>query len=200
VPMSRRSLLRLLAGGSALVTLAGAAACSAQASGSSTAKPPVSTLLPGQPGYFGGTDLAWVEITIAMDEQLLPLLALSKGQAGTAAVAAFSDQVQEFTDQELASLRALHDQAKLPSTNPHEGMLMPGMVTAEQVTQAKATSSGKAFDTLLVKLVRAHIAQSVSLADSEVKAGVEPQTLALAKQVLSTRAKGLAQLKVLPLA
>jgi uncharacterized protein (DUF305 family) len=199
VLMSRRSLMRFLAGGGAFVALAGTAACSTDQGGAGTAKPAVSTLLPGQAGYFGGTDLAWVEITIAMDEQLLPLLALSQSQAANGSVAAFSSEVQTFTNQELTTLRALHDQAKLPSTNPHEGMLMPGMVTAEQVTQAKA-ASGKAFDTLLVKLVRAHFVQGTSLADSELKAGVEPQTLALAKQVLSTRAKGLAQLKVLPLA
>jgi uncharacterized protein (DUF305 family) len=140
-----------------------------------------------------------VEITIAMDEQLLPLLALSEDRAANASVLAFSDSVREFTEQELTSLRALHDQAKLPSTNPHEGMLMPGMVTPDQVTAAKATS-GKAFDALLVQDVRAHLEQGTSLAGSEVKAGVEPRTLALAKQVLSTRAKAQAQIKVLPLA
>ena len=197
MPISRRSALRLLAGGGAFVVLAGSAACGAQAAG--TGKPPVATLLPGQPGYFGGTDLAWVEITIAMDEQLLPLLALSKGRAANASVLAFSDAVREFTEQELTALRALHDQAKLPSTNPHEGMLMPGMVTPEQVTAAQA-ASGKAFDALLVQGVRAHLTQGTSLAGSEVKAGVEPRTLALAKQVLSTRAKAQAQIKVLPLA
>lgn len=197
--MSRRSLLRLLAGGGAFVTVAGVAACSDQSDGASPAKAAASTLLPGQPGYFGGTDLAWVEITIAMDEQLLPLLALSKGRAANAAVVAFSERVQEFTAAELTSLRALHDQAKLPAGNPHEGMLMPGMVTPEQVTAAKA-ASGKAFDTELVKLIRAHLVQGTSLADSELKAGVEPQTLKLARQVLSSRAKAMAQIKVLPLA
>jgi uncharacterized protein (DUF305 family) len=199
VSMSRRSLLRLLASGGAFVSVAGVAGCSGRAGGGSSAQAVASTLLPGQPGYFGGTDLAWVEITIAMDEQLLPLLDLSKGRAANAAVVAFSERVQEFTTTELTSLRALHDQAKLPSGNPHEGMLMPGMVTPEQVTAAK-TASGKAFDTELVKLVRAHLVQGTSLADSELKAGVEPQTLKLARQVLSNRSKAMAQIKVLPLA
>jgi uncharacterized protein (DUF305 family) len=197
VPMSRRSLLRLLAGVGAFLTPAGTAACTGGKGGAAPA--PTVTLLPGQPGYFGGTDLAWVEITIAMDEQLLPLLALSKERAGNASVLAFSDEVREFTEQELTTLRRIHDQAKLPSTNPHEGMLMPGLVTADQVTAAKA-ASGKAFDDLLVRNVKAHLEQGTSLAGSEEKAGVEPQTRALAKQVLSTRAKALAQIKVLPLA
>ena len=186
MPLSRRALLCALAGGAAaVVTLAG---CD---SGSAAPKP-TPALSAGQAGFFGGTDLAWVEINIAMNEQLQPLLALAPGKASPAAQA-FAAQVQGFTDQELSALRQLHDQAKLPSENPHEGMPMPGMVTPEQVSEAKA-ASGAAFDKLLLQRLKAHFDQGTSLATSEEKAGVEPQTLALAKQVLSHRADALKQL------
>ncbi|GAA2638217.1 DUF305 domain-containing protein [Paractinoplanes durhamensis] len=135
---------------------------------------------------FGGTDLAWIEINIAMDEELLPLLELVPERSGSDDVQALALQVQGFTTAELAALRALHDQAALPSENPHKGMPMPGMVTPEKVTEASALT-GKAFDALVVGAIEAHLDQSKNLADSEDKSGVEPQTRALAEQILRTR-------------
>lgn len=187
MPVSRRTLLRAVAGGGALGGVFGAAACG---DGKSAATEAPSA---GQAGFFGGTDLAWVEINIAMNEQLLSLLALAPTKASSADVKSFVSQVDMVAEQELATLRQLHDQAKLPSENPHEGMPMPGMVTPQQVAAAKA-ATGAAFDKLLLQHVRAHLEQGTSLAESEKKAGVEPQTLALAKQVLTNRATALKQL------
>lgn len=195
MPTSRRTLLRAMAGGGALVGLFGVAGCSDGTGAANGRTGATATAAPsaGQPGFFGGTDLAWVEINIAMNEQLLPLLALAPSKASEAGVKAYAGRVDAFSEQELATLRRLHDQAKLPSENPHEGMPMPGMVTSEQLAQAKA-AAGAAFDKLLLQHLRAHLEQGTSLAKSEEKAGVEPQTLALAKQVLTNRAAALKQL------
>jgi uncharacterized protein (DUF305 family) len=140
----------------------------------------------GAPGFFGGTDLAWVEINIALDEQLMPLLDLVPTHSASTDVKALAAQVRAFHQEELGTLRRLRDQAKLPAENPHEGMPMPGMVTPDQVTEA-SKASGAGFDTLLLKRLNEHLTQGVSLAKSEQKAGIEPQTLALAAQVLNNR-------------
>jgi uncharacterized protein (DUF305 family) len=171
-----------------LVATAGLAGCrSSQPEGTST--PPATTAT-----QFGGTDLAWIEITIAMDEQLLPLLQLVPQRSGSPGVQALALQVQAFTTAELSSLRALHDQAGLPAVNPHEGMAMPGMVTPQQVTDAQALT-GKRFDADVVKAIQGHLEQGQNLAESEDKSGVEPQTRALALQVLRTRDAALATAK-----
>jgi uncharacterized protein (DUF305 family) len=136
---------------------------------------------------FGGTDLAWIEINIAMDEELLPLLELVPERSGSSNVQALALQVQGFTTAELATLRALHDQAGLPTENPHKGMPMPGMVTPEEVTEATSLT-GKQFDALAFKAIQGHLDQSEDLAGSEDKSGVEPQTRALASQIIRTRA------------
>jgi Domain of unknown function (DUF305) len=146
---SRRHLLRA---GSIAALLAVAGCASGNATTTAPAAPALSA---GQAGFFGGTDLAWVEINIAMDEQLLPLLALVPAKAASADVKAYATSV-------------------------------------EQVTQAGA-ASGAGFDKLLLKRVREHLEQGTSLATSEEKAGVEPQTLALAKLVLTTRATAIQQ-------
>jgi uncharacterized protein (DUF305 family) len=137
-------------------------------------------------GAFGGTDLAWIEINIAMDEQLMPLLDLVPGHTANPDVRRIADDVGKACTSELATLRQLRDQAKLPSANPHEGMPMPGMVTPAQVAAAAAVQ-GPAFDALVLAGLREHLDQGSKLAGSETKAGSEGRTLALARRVLAVR-------------
>jgi uncharacterized protein (DUF305 family) len=167
--------------------LTGVAGCQ-----SSTAAPKAAAVTPS--ANFGGTDLAWIEITIAMDEQLRPLLALVPEHSADPQVQALTRQVQGFTDTELTQLRALHDQARLPSENPHEGMTMPGMVSGDIVTKAAALS-GATFDKLVRDQIKAHLQQGENLARSEEKAGIEPRVRALASNVIHTRTQALESIK-----
>jgi uncharacterized protein (DUF305 family) len=183
---------RTAAAGCLLALLVGATACDAV----TTAAPPAATAssaAPGSAGFFGGTDLAWVEINIAMNEEMRPLLDLVPTHSTDARVKALAASVRAFQEQELRTLQGLHDQAKLPAENPHEGMPMPGMVTPEQVKEAAAVR-GPAFDKLLIRHLKEHFEQGVRLAESEGKAGVEPQTKALAVQVIGNREKYLPKL------
>ena len=143
---------------------------------------------------FGGTDLAWLEITIAMDEQVLPLLQLVPGHSRDPGVQALGVQVQAVTEAELGPLRSLHDQAGLPATNPHEGMPMPGVVTIDVVNQATKLSGAK-FDTLAVAQIKGYLEHGKDLAQSEQKSGVEAQTRALALNVIRTRTEALSSIK-----
>lgn len=161
------------------VTLGGAAGCD-------RSKPPAAT----PTANFGGTDLAWIEITIAMDEQVEPLLALVPAKSRDAKVRALAQQVQAFTGAELPQLRALHDEAKLPAQNPHEGMPMPGLVSPDTVKKASALS-GPAFDKLVREQIIDHLKQGQNLAASEEKAGIEQRTRALASEVIHTRTEAL---------
>ena len=142
---------------------------------------------------FGGTDRAWVEINIAMGEELVPLLTLAESRTKDPAVRSLTTEIATANQRELQFLYQLHDAAGLPAENPHKGMPMPGMVTPEIVTEASA-ASGAAFDELLRKHLREHLAQGVKLATSEGTAGVEPRTKTLAAQMISDRDKYLARL------
>lgn len=181
-PVVRRTPLIPLAGAltAALLGMAGCVGSDAS-SGAGTATVAANA-------RFGGTDLAWIEINIAMDEQLLPLLELAPKQTGDAAMQALALQVKAVTDAELGTLHALHDAAGLPAQNQYKGTPLPGMVTPDQVTQA-ATLNGAKFNALLVRQIKAHLEQSQNLAQSEQKSGVESQTRALALNVIRTRAE-----------
>ena len=186
-----KALPRLL-----LVAVLGVAGCSTSGGGTgpaATAESPAQAAASG----FGGTDLAWIEINIAMDEQLLPLLQLVPKRTRTPSVLSMTAQVKAFTDAELSVLRQLHARAGLPAENPHEGMPMPGMVTPEQVRDA-ASLAGPAFDQTAAKLIRDHLEQSENLARSEEKSGVEPQTRDLALQILRTREAALSTMPSAP--
>ena len=185
--------LRAVAGSCLLALLLGAAACDAGTPAPGAPADVTSSPAPGSSGFFGGTDLAWVEITIAMNEELLPLLDLAPTHSSDPGLRALAAEVEAGHQQELGILRNLHDQAGLPAENPHKGMPMPGMVTPGQVAEA-AASRGAAFDKALAGHLRAHLEQGAKLAASEQKAGVEPQTRSLAVQVTSSRARFLKEL------
>jgi hypothetical protein len=148
---------------------------------------PASTAAPA----FNGTDLAWIEVNIAMDEQLLPLLTLVREKGGALAAASTTAQVKTVTETELATLRSLHDQAGLPAQNPHEGMPMPGMVTPQDLAQIE-TLTGAAFDRAVNGKVHEYLEQGLNLARSESQAGAEPRTLKLASGIADDRRRLLA--------
>ena len=178
--VSRRS--RFAASLVVAVALSGMAGCQEEK--------PTAAAVVATSAQFGGTDLAWIEITIAMDEQLEPLLALVPQRSRDAKVQALGKRVQAFTDAELSELRALHDEAGLPAKNPHEGMPMPGVVSADTVKKAAALS-GAAFDKLALEQISGHLKQGQNLAESEEKAGTEQRTRALASDVIETRTEAL---------
>lgn len=162
-----------------------AAGCSAKGSGDA-ATPTANASAQAPVAGFGGTDLAWIQINIAMNEELLPLLELAPTHTEDPRTLSTALQVKAFTEGELNVLRQLHTRAGLPTENPHKGMPMPGMVTPEDVTGASQLV-GAAFDNTVTKLIREHLEQSQNLARSEETSGVETQTRDLALQILRTR-------------
>ncbi|GIF75119.1 DUF305 domain-containing protein [Asanoa siamensis] len=142
---------------------------------------------------FGGTDRAWIEISIAMNEQVLPLLALVPTRSDEAALTKLSAEVQASATAELTTLRRLHEQAGLPAENPHEGMLMPGLVPTDAVTEAAALS-GAPFDEAVREHLRSYLEQSARLAEGEQESGTDPETRDLATRTATARDTALRQL------
>jgi hypothetical protein len=155
-----------------------------------TAPPTPAPVVPSAATTFGGTDRSWIEINLAMNEELLPLLDLVPPGSGLHGV---STQVRAFTEAELAELRRLHAEAGLPAENPHKGMPMPGMVMPSHVSAAAALQ-GTEFDAKLREHLRAHLEQGRMLAESERTAGLEPRTVALAARISEARQATLSEL------
>jgi uncharacterized protein (DUF305 family) len=172
-----------------VVPLLAAALCLGGCAGGGTPGQPIPAPPPASSApAFGGTDRAWVEISIAMGEELLPLLALAPDRSKDPQVRAVAADAQALTERELAVLYQLHDAAGLPAENPHKGMPMPGMVTPEQVAEATA-ATGPAFDALFLDHLAEHVEQGIRLATGEGRSGVEPRTRALAQRMIADRAQ-----------
>jgi hypothetical protein len=140
----------------------------------------------GGGGGFTATDNAWIEVNIAMNEQILPLLALAPDHGANAQLKALSaDLANRFTT-ELADLRRLHAEAGLPAENPHLGMPMPGMVTPEQLAAA-AGKRGAEFDAVLHECVKAHGTQGETLLSSLLKLTSPQQVVDVANRMKSNR-------------
>jgi uncharacterized protein (DUF305 family) len=137
-------------------------------------------------GGFSVTDTAWLQLAIAMDERVLDMLDLVPARTKDAALGDLARRLATEHRDELARLHALHARSGGPTTNPHEGHDMPGMATGQTVT-ALERATGTDADHIFTTAMRAHIDQSIRLAQAEQKSGTEPEAKALAAAIERTR-------------
>ncbi|MFC4585233.1 DUF305 domain-containing protein [Sphaerisporangium corydalis] len=147
-------------------------------------------------GDFGPTDVAWVELMIPMDEQLLRMLAVVPARTTDPDVRRLAARIGTGHRAELVKLRQLLLRSGVPETNPHQGHNMPGMVTPDELT-VMGRASGAAFETLLTGHLREHLKQSVLVAQGEQRSGTSEDTRTLAATVERTRTSLLADLTAL---
>lgn len=157
------------------------------------AAPPAMAVTTASSG-FNGTDIAWAQLMIAMNERAYPMLDLAGSRSSTPALSLLAGQIAARHRAEVARLRELLRQAAMPESNPHEGHDMPGMATAAQL-DAMAGASGSAFERLFRASLGAHLEQSISLARSEQAAGQFPGVTDLASTVERDRSAELAELR-----
>jgi uncharacterized protein (DUF305 family) len=182
-----------------LLLLAALTGCGSQAAVSQP-PPPASTPAPSptSTGWdidpsFNATDLAWIELAIPMDDQLLQVLGIAEKRAADPAVKKFAAEVAAGHKTELAQFIELRTRSRLPVRNPHKGHDMPGMMTEPEIVTLSKTT-GPAFDPLFTKNLKEHLDQSIVLARSIATDGQDPATKKLAASILTTRAAQLKQL------
>ncbi|WP_051724126.1 DUF305 domain-containing protein [Micromonospora chokoriensis] len=148
----------------------------------STTTPPATAPTPTGTA-FNPTDVAWLQLTVAMIERLLPVLDLVSARTTDPAWRRTAAQIGATQRADLDRAHRLLAEAAAPTTNPHEGHDMPGMVTAQEMT-ALRSATGEPFHRLLAAHLRAYLAQSVRVAAAERQSGAQPTTVALATAVV----------------
>ena len=128
------------------------------------------------------TDIAWLQLLIAMNERLLPVLDLASGRASDPAVQKFVSLSRQARQAELVSLHGLAAGVTMPTDNPHLQHDMPGMTTAAQ-RDALARTRGNDFERKLTAAVRAHLDQASRLCAGERNAGADPAFRSLAETI-----------------
>ncbi|MEU8181389.1 DUF305 domain-containing protein [Micromonospora sp. NPDC049044] len=150
-----------------------------------TAAPVGSAASGGSTGQFSATDVAWLHLTVAMNERLLPVLELTPSRSTDAQWLTFVARLGTAHRTDLSTARRLLAESGAPATNPHEGHDMPGMVTDEELA-ALRSATGVAFQRRARQHVRAHLDQAVRIAAAEQRAGTHRATTALASAVVRT--------------
>ncbi|MFI6256017.1 DUF305 domain-containing protein [Micromonospora zamorensis] len=147
----------------------------------------------GSASLFSPTDIAWLQLTVAMNERLLPVLDMVPGRTTDPAWQTFAARLGTAHRADLSTARRLLAESGAPATNPHEGHDMPGMVTEQELTTLRSVT-GVAFQRLAGQHVRAHLQQAVRIAAAEQRNGVHPATNALAAEVVRAGDAELARL------
>ncbi|RLP87046.1 DUF305 domain-containing protein [Micromonospora sp. BL4] len=147
----------------------------------------------GTAGPFSPTDIAWLQLTVAMAERVLPVLDLVPARTTDPTWRRLAAQIETTERANLTVSRRLLGDSGAPATNPHEGHDMPGMIGADELA-ALRSSTGKAFQRLFAGHLRAHLTQAVRIAAAEQRGGVHPETTALAAAVVRRGTTDLARL------
>ncbi|MFD8863547.1 DUF305 domain-containing protein [Streptomyces sp. NPDC059590] len=126
------------------------------------------------PETLNPTDLAWLQLQLAMDEQALHILELAPGSGADPELKQWAAKVAKGHRADLAALRKLLTAARVPDTNPHEGHDMPGMVNATELRALEA-AEGQEFDRLLRSALRDHLTHAERMSGEQRKAGSDPE-------------------------
>ncbi|MEV6417668.1 DUF305 domain-containing protein [Kribbella sp. NPDC051718] len=175
-----------------LVALTGCGSSAASTPPAAAPPPPTVSKFAVNPS-FNATDLAWIELMIPMDDQLIRVLGMAQKQAADPAVRTLATQVSAGHKTEVAQFVALRTRANWPAKNPHEGHDMPGMMTEPEIVTLGKTK-GAAFDQLFEKNLKEHLDQSIVLARSITTDGKDAETKKLAAAIMTSRAAQLKQL------
>lgn len=130
--------------------------------------PPPRTMTPGgsganPAGSLNATDIGWIQLTIAMEEQARTILDLAPRRRGDAALGRWAADLAEEHRRDLTALRRLLADGGVADDNPHAGHEMPGMASAAELRTLE-TARGTHFDRLLRSAVRAHLTQTRKMA------------------------------------
>src|SRR5689334_18527616 len=184
----------------ALALLAVLAGCGSPAA---TSAPPPPTTAASTPATewkidpsFNALDLAWIELMIPMDEQLLRVLAMAEKQAADPALRAFATAMAAGHRDEVEKLKLNRTRSGMPVRNPHAGHDMAGMMTEPEIV-ALGKTSGPAFDRLFAKNVKEHLDESIVLAKDIGSNGKDAAVKYLAESIRTSRSAQLTELAAL---
>ncbi|MEV4535341.1 DUF305 domain-containing protein [Asanoa sp. NPDC049518] len=163
-----------------LVLLGGVVGCSEPDRGGSGSPPGAAASSPASAGP-NTTDIAWLQLLIAMNERLMPVLDLVPSRSSDPAVQLYASVARRARTAELESLRKLAAGLTLPE-NEHLKHDMPGMPTAAQ-RAALTKASGNAFDRGFAAAMIAHLDQASRLCAGEQNSGADPAFRSLAESI-----------------
>jgi uncharacterized protein (DUF305 family) len=138
------------------------------------------------------TARAFIELTIATDDQAVRLLDLGASRASSPSLRAFAAGLASARRAELTQLHGLL--GSTPYVNNHAGHDMPGMPTEAELIALSASAD---FDAEFTRLTRNHLTESETVARSGENAIKDEKTHAVASAMVKEREEALRALDAL---
>ncbi|MFI7660065.1 DUF305 domain-containing protein [Micromonospora parva] len=161
----------------------------------SSATTPPAAAVPTVPVVLNGTDDAFIQLLIPMNEGALALIDQLDTRPADAdpSLRALLGELRAAHQAELRDLRGLLAAGNVPELNIHAGHQMPGMVTEASLAELRAAPDVE-VPSRAAALIRAHLAQTVVLCRGEQTAGGSPELKALAGRIQQARTAELSAL------
>lgn len=154
-------------------------------------EPPPRAAGPGSSGSLNATDLAFLQLMIALDGSALPLFDLMQDSPALRELAGTG---RDGHTAELAALRAaLSAGGGVEDATLHAGQDLPGMVLPDDL-DAVRTAPAEQRAAKAVAVLREHLSGTVTFATAEGRSGTDPATKAAALQVLDAHTRLLGSL------
>ncbi|MDG9672792.1 DUF305 domain-containing protein [Micromonospora sp. DH14] len=156
---------------------------------------PPAAAVPTVPVVLNGTDDAFIQLLIPMNEGALALIDQLDTRPADAdpSLRALLGELRTAHQAELRDLRGLLAAGNVPELNIHAGHQMPGMVTEASLAELRAAPDVE-VPSRAAALIRAHLAQTVVLCRGEQTAGGSPELKALAGRIQQARTAELSAL------
>ncbi|MGH3935688.1 MAG: DUF305 domain-containing protein [Pseudonocardiaceae bacterium] len=200
--MSTRMIMTLVA--AAAIALTGAAALGG-CGGTATAPPGGSASSPQVAQAHNQADITFAQSMIPHHAQAIAMSEMVVQRAGSPQVKDLAARIQSAQqpeiDQMTGFLRAWN--ATVPEVHsPMGGMdhgaggAMPGMMSGDQMQQL-GQATGDAFDRMFLQMMITHHQGAVTMAETELKDGQNPQARQLAQRIIDAQQREIAEMQSL---
>ncbi|GAA2785792.1 DUF305 domain-containing protein [Crossiella cryophila] len=142
-------------------------------------------------GVFGPTETAFAELVIATDDQAVKLLDAGAARVVRPALRELAAELGSARRAERETLHELLKQAGVAYVDNHQGHDMPGMPTEPELS---ALARAADFDAEFIRLLRAHLTESSTVATSAAESITHPATKEVAGRMTGQREVDLARL------
>lgn len=145
------------------------------------------------PDGVNNADISFVQMMIPHHEQATEMAELVEDRTDNPDVMRLADQIEAAQQPEIDLMSGWLAEWNIDATEGHsmdhgEGKSsMDGMMSDEDMADLKA-SSDAAFDQMWLSMMIEHHEGAISMAETEIERGSDPEVLDLAEQVVDTQA------------
>ncbi|GAB2643744.1 DUF305 domain-containing protein [Nocardia goodfellowii] len=161
------------------------------ASSSASSSSAVATSSPGARTDFNDADVAFLQGMYPHHAQAVEMAELVPGRSQNPQLLALATAVEQAQAPEMQQMSTLLQSFGKPAPSASgehggHGSTMPGMMSTEQMNALRA-ANGTAFDRQWLEMMIQHHQGAIAMAEPEIAHGVNPESVALARAVVSAQ-------------